>query len=216
MLNNIEAVIFDLDGTLIDSMWVWKNIDIEYMEKYKLEPPKTFNRDIEGRSFRETAEYFKETFNIPKTVEEIEDDWNKMAWDKYEHEVKLKKGTLNLLKYLKEKKIKMGIATSNSRELVELVLKSNGIDKFFDMICTSTEVQKGKPEPDIYLRVAKGLNKKSSECLVFEDVVNGIIAGKRANMKVCAVYDEASSEDTEEKKEKADFYVSDFTDIKFA
>lgn len=216
MLNNIEAVIFDLDGTLIDSMWVWKNIDIEYMEKYKLEPPKTFNRDIEGRSFRETAEYFKETFNMPKTVEEIEDDWNKMAWDKYEHEVKLKKGTLNLLKYLKEKKIKMGIATSNSRELVELVLKSNGIDKFFDMICTSTEVQKGKPEPDIYLRVAKGLNKKSSECLVFEDVVNGIIAGKRANMKVCAVYDEASSEDTEEKKEKADFYVSDFTDIKFA
>lgn len=213
MFNDIEAVIFDLDGTLIDSMWVWKQVDEEYLDRFNIEQPKDFNSLIEGKSFRETAEYFKKRFQLPLSVEEIEDDWNRMAWDKYEHDVPLKKGVMKFLQFLKEKKIKMGIATSNSRELVELVTKANGISDFFDYVCTATEVQKGKPEPDIYLRVAKGLNKNPRKCLVFEDVVNGIIAGKRANMKVCAVYDEASKDSTPQKIEYADYYVENFTDI---
>lgn len=213
MFNDIEAVIFDLDGTLIDSMWVWEKVDEEYFARFNIEQPKEFNSEIEGRSFRETAEYFKSRFKIPRSIEEIEDDWNRMAWDKYEHEVPLKKGVMKFLQFLKKNKIKMGIATSNSRELVELVTKANGISDFFDYICTATEVQKGKPEPDIYLKVAKGLNKNPKKCLVFEDVVNGIIAGKRANMKVCAVYDESSKESTTKKIKYADYYVENFTDI---
>lgn len=213
MFNDIEAVIFDLDGTLIDSMWVWEKVDEEYFARFNIEQPKEFNSEIEGRSFRETAEYFKSRFKIPRSIEEIEDDWNRMAWDKYEHEVPLKKGVMRFLEFLKKNKIKMGIATSNSRELVELVTKANGISDFFDYICTATEVQKGKPEPDIYLKVAKGLNKNPKKCLVFEDVVNGIIAGKRANMKVCAVYDESSKESTTKKIKYADYYVENFTDI---
>ena len=213
MFNDIEAVIFDLDGTLIDSMWVWEKVDEEYFARFNIEQPKEFNSEIEGRSFRETAEYFKSRFKIPRSIEEIEDDWNRMAWDKYEHEVPLKKGVMKFLQFLKKNKIKMGIATSNSRELVELVTKANGISDFFDYICTATEVQKGKPEPDIYLKVAKGLNKNPKKCLVFEDVVNGIIAGKRANMKVCAVYDESSKESTTKKIKYADYYVENFSDI---
>ena len=213
MFNDIEAVIFDLDGTLIDSMWVWEKVDEEYFARFNIEQPKEFNSEIEGRSFRETAEYFKSRFKIPRSIEEIEDDWNRMAWDKYEHEVPLKKGVMRFLEFLKKNKIIMGIATSNSRELVELVTKANGISDFFDYICTATEVQKGKPEPDIYLKVAKGLNKNPKKCLVFEDVVNGIIAGKRANMKVCAVYDESSKESTTKKIKYADYYVENFSDI---
>lgn len=213
MLKDIEAVIFDLDGTLIDSMWVWNKIDEEYLGKRNIEHPSNLNQELEGKSFRETAEYFKQRFKLTESVEQIEEDWNNMAWDKYEHEVKLKKGALTFLKYLKEKNIKMGIATSNSRELVELVTKANGINQFFDKIVTATEVQKGKPEPDVYLKVAKGLNLNPTKCLVFEDVVNGIIAGKRANMKVCAIYDDASKNTTEEKQNTADYYINDFEDI---
>ena len=213
MFNDIEAVIFDLDGTLIDSMWVWEKVDEEYFARFNIEQPKEFNSEIEGRSFRETAEYFKSRFKIPRSIEEIEDDWNRMAWDKYEHEVPLKKGVMRFLEFLKKNKIKMGIATSNSRELVELVTKANGISDFFDNVCTATEVQKGKPEPDIYLMVAKGINKNPKKCLVFEVVVNGIIAGKRANMKVCAVYDESSKESTTKKIKYADYYVENFSDI---
>ena len=158
MFKDIEAVIFDLDGTLIDSMWVWEKIDEEYLDRFNKEKPDDLSVMIEGRSFRETAELFKSKFQLPRSIEEIEEDWNNMAWDKYKSEVTLKKGAMKLLQTLKEKKIKMGIATSNSRELVELVTETNGISKFFDYVCTATEIQKGKPEPDIYLRVAKGLN----------------------------------------------------------
>ena len=213
MFKDIEAVIFDLDGTLIDSMWVWEKIDEEYLDRFNKEKPDDLSVMIEGRSFRETAELFKSKFQLPRSIEEIEEDWNNMAWDKYKSEVTLKKGAMKLLQTLKEKKIKMGIATSNSRKLVELVTKANGISDFFDYVCTATEVQRGKPEPDIYLRVAKGLNKDPKKCLVFEDVINGIIAGKRANMKVCAVYDEATKDSTNQKIEVADYYVENFTDI---
>ena len=215
MLEDIEAVIFDLDGTLIDSMWVWESIDIEYLGRHNIELPKELNREIEGMSFEETAAYFKKRFNLNYSIDEIAKEWNDMAWDKYENEVKLKKGVRKFLKYLKNKNIKTGIATSNSRKLAKVVLESNGIDKYIDTIVTSSEVNKGKPQPDVYLAVAEKLHEKPSKCLVFEDVLNGIIAGKRANMKVCAVYDKASCITEEEKKEAADYYVENMDEIVF-
>ena len=87
MLDEIQAVIFDLDGTLVDSMWMWKDIDIEYLRQYGIELPETLQQDIEGMSFTETATYFKETFQIPKSLEEIKQDWYDMAYEKYAHEV---------------------------------------------------------------------------------------------------------------------------------
>ncbi len=215
MLKDIEAVIFDLDGTLIDSMWVWKSIDMEYLGKRNIEVPKELNKELEGMSFEEVAAFFKERFEIEDSVEEIVAEWNKMAWDKYENEVKLKPGVRDFLKYLKNKNIKTGIATSNSRGLAKLVLKANNIDNYIDKIVTSTEVSKGKPEPDVYLRAAKELEQNPCKCLVFEDVLNGMIAGKRANMKVCAVYDEASHASYEEKSKVADYIIDDMTEIVF-
>ena len=102
-----KAVIFDLDGTLIDSMWVWKSIDIEYLGRRNIEVPKELNKRLEGMSFEEVAVFFKENFGLEDSVEEIVEEWNKMAWDKYEHEVKLKHGVRELLKYLKNKNIKI-------------------------------------------------------------------------------------------------------------
>ena len=213
MLKDIEAVIFDLDGTLIDSMWVWKSIDMEYLGKRNIEVPKELNKELEGMSFEEVAVFFKNNFGLTDSVEEIVKEWNQMAWDKYEHEVKLKPGVREFLKYLKNKNIKTGIATSNSRSLAKLVLKANNIDKYIDKIVTSTEVSKGKPEPDVYLMAAKELEQNPRKCLVFEDVLNGMIAGKRANMKVCAVYDEASHASYEEKSKVADYIIDDMTEI---
>lgn len=213
MLENIKAVIFDLDGTLVDSMGIWKQIDIEYLAKYNIALPDDLQSCIEGMSFTETANYFKERFQIPEEIHEIKATWNDMTYKKYKNEVPLKEGTRDFLNLLKSRGIKMGIATSNSRELVEVVIKSLQIDSFFDAVHTSCEVEKGKPSPDIYLLVSEKLGVAPEECLVFEDVPQGIMAGKNAGMKVCAVDDEYSRALKEEKRKLADYFIESFHEL---
>lgn len=213
MLKDIEAVIFDLDGTLVDSMWMWRSIDIEYLKRFGIEMPLELQSCIEGKSFSETALYFKERFQLPDSLEQIKSDWNEMAWEKYESEVPLKEGVAELLQHLKQEGIPAGIATSNSRELVELIVRKHGIEDFFGSIRTSCEVAKGKPSPDIYLLVAADLKVVPEHCLVFEDVLQGVMAGKNANMKVCAVYDEYSVKDQEEKIKLSDYYVHSMSEV---
>ena len=213
MLKDVKAVIFDLDGTLVDSMWMWRDIDIEYLGKYGIEFPEDLQSGIEGMSFSETAEYFKNRFQLSQSLEDIKEEWNQMAWDKYLNAVPFKQGAVELLEVLKERGIKAGIATSNSRELVTLVIQKHNAEDYFQSIRTSCEVEKGKPSPDIYHLVADDLGVTSEECLVFEDVIQGIMAGKNAGMKVCAVYDTYSAEDTDKKKELADYYIESFQEI---
>ena len=133
MLENKEAVIFDLDGTITDSMWVWADIDRTFFEQRKIPMPPTLNKEIEGMSFTETAEYFIRTFQLPETVEELKDIWNRIALDKYAHETPLKPGAGEILKYLKEHHIKTGIATSNSRLLLDVFLKERDLERLKQM-----------------------------------------------------------------------------------
>lgn len=213
MLNNIDAVIFDLDGTLVDSMWMWKEIDVEYLSKFGIEVPSDLQQAVEGMSFSETAQYFKDRFNLSDPVDVIKAEWNKMAWNKYGNEVPLKKGVIEFLEELRSRGIKTGIATSNSRELVNHVLKSLNITEYFDSVRTSCEAKKGKPAPDIYLLVADDLQVDPKNCLVFEDLALGVMAGKSAGMSVCAVFDPYSEDDKDRKRELADYYIDTYFDI---
>ena len=121
--DNIKAVIFDLDGTMVDSMWMWRAIDIEYLGRFRIPLPEGLQSEIEGMSFNDTAVYFKQRFGIQDSIEKMMEDWNQMAWDKYTYEVPLKPGITEFLKKCRAKDIKLGIATSNSRELAENILK---------------------------------------------------------------------------------------------
>lgn len=210
MFDGIEAVIFDLDGSLVDSMWMWRAIDIEYLGRYGIPLPEDLQSKIEGMSFHETALYFKEHFDIPDTIEEIKETWNRMAWDKYANEVPLKPGIRTFLDDCMTNGIRLGIATSNSRELVENIAAVHGLKQRFSCIMTGCDVKKGKPAPDIYLAVAEGLGVEPSKCLVFEDIVPGIRAGVSAGMRVCAVEDAYSADQREKKRELADYYIDDF------
>ncbi len=213
MLQDIEAILFDLDGSLVDSMWIWKDIDIAYLGKFGIPLPEGLQSQIEGMSFSETAAYFKSRFGIPDTIERIKADWNQMAWDKYTHEVPLKSGAMELITHCLKRGIKLGIATSNSRQLVENVMQAHGLLGCFDGIVTGCEVEKGKPSPDVYLETAKRCQAIPEKCLVFEDIIPGILAGKAAGMKVCAVHDQYSLPQEEEKKRLADYYITDYYDI---
>ena len=215
MLKNKKAVIFDLDGTLVDSMWMWKTIDIEYLGKFGIPLPQTLQKDIEGMSFSETAVYFKETFQIPDSLEKIKEDWNRMAYEKYTKEVTLKKGAKEFLEHCKYHGLGIGIATSNSRQLVDATLEALNIREYFDCVMTACEVEKGKPAPDIFLAVAKKIGVNPTECLVFEDVEMGILAGKNAGMAVCAIEDDFSMDQKEKKKQLADYYIYDYSEINY-
>jgi len=212
-LNDIDAVIFDLDGTLVDSMWIWREIDIEYLGRYGLELPETLQSEIEGMSFAETAVYFKNRFELPDSLEEIMRNWNEMAWEKYAKEVPLKPGAKEFLDLCKSRGIKLGIATSNSRELAQNVADVHGLHDYFDCIMTGSDVEKGKPAPDIYLAVASQMDVEPSKCLVFEDICHGITAGLAAGMSVCAVEDAYSAPQRNAKQKLAHYYINDYTEI---
>lgn len=210
MLENIQACLFDMDGTLLNSMHIWKDIDIEFLGRYGHELPPTLQREIEGMSFRETAVYIKEKFGLPEDVDAIMDTWNEMAFQKYSEEIFFKEGAFEFVKRLKEKGIRTAICTSNSRELVNAVGEHLGFMPYFDTIITSGEVGAGKPAPDIYLEAAKRVGVSPENCLVFEDIVTGLMAGKRAGMKTCAVEDLYSADQREAKKAMADYYLDSY------
>lgn len=210
MLKDIKAVIFDLDGSLVDSMWMWRDIDIEYLGRFGIPLPENLQHEIEGMSFSETAIYFKEHFPIPDSIEQMKEDWNSMAWNKYLHEVPLKEGVADFLKGCRDRGILLGIATSNSRELVENIADVHGFHNSFQCIMTGCDVAHGKPFPDIYLAVADKLGVKPQNCLVFEDIIPGIQAGKSAGMRVCAVDDDYSIAERAAKEALADYYIMDF------
>ena len=213
MLQNIEAVIFDLDGTLVDSMWMWSEIDVEFLRRYHCGVPDNLEEHIAGMSFTEAATYFKRRFEIPMSIEDIKKAWIDMARDKYINEAMLKPGAAKFIHYLKTHNVKMGIATSNSRELVQDVLVARDIEGAFTEVHTSCEVQHGKPAPDIYLLVAELLGVAPDKCLVFEDIPMGITAGKNAGMKTCAIWDKFSAHQEVEKRTLADYYITSFDEV---
>ena len=212
-LNHKKAVIFDLDGTLVDSMWMWRAIDVEYLARFGVECPENLQKEIEGMSFTETAAYFKIRFKLEASLDEIKEDWVQMALGKYQKEVPLKPGARAFLDYIEDHGMAAGIATSNGRAIVDAVLDSLDIRRYFQVVATACEVAAGKPAPDIYLNVAGRLQVDPQDCVVFEDVPAGIQAGKRAGMTVFAVEDAFSLDMKEEKKQLADYYIRDYFEL---
>ncbi len=215
MIEEIDAVIFDMDGTLIDSMWIWPSIDEVYLKKYNLVEPENFHEDIEGMSYTEVSRYFLKAFpTLTCTQQEIMDEWTGMARERYMTKAPFKEGVREFILEMRRQGKKIGIATSNGRTLTEDTLGALHAAELFDVIRTACEVGKGKPAPDVYLSVAKEMGVEPGRCLVFEDVPMGILAGKNAGMKVCAVDDEFSRYQEEKKRSLADYYIYSYEDIK--
>ena len=146
----LKGAIFDMDGTLIDSMEAWETVGERYLKTFDIIPDKDFRERISALSLNAVAPYLKERYGIERTYQEIKDGINKAMEDFYFNESELKNGVLEFLEKLKSKGVKMCLATATDRYLVEKVLKRNKIDGYFDRIFTCSEVNAGKTKPDIF------------------------------------------------------------------
>lgn len=212
-MNNKKAAIFDLDGTLIDSMYVWSKIDEDFLTDRGIEPTAEYSEKMRGMYFQNAAEYTKNTYGLDESVEEIVKIWLDMARYEYEHNVPLKKYAAEYLGLLREKGIRIGMATSSMPYLLEPVLKRNGIDQYFDEICYTHTVGKTKDNPDIYLYTAERLGVTPDRCVVYEDIPEGIGGANKAGMFTVAVFDSANIDKIDELRSSADLYIDSFDEI---
>lgn len=211
-MENIKGVIFDLDGTLIDSMNIWVDVDREFFKKRKMSLPADYTKTIAPMGIQKAAVYTKNEYNLPESTEEIINEWRMSARKKY-LDIELKDGAYEYLLYLRKKGIKLAVATASEEEMFVPLLKKYAILELFDNVTTLKEVSRGKGFPDIYELSAKKMNLKSEECLVFEDIYLGIKGAKDGNFKAICMKDAASLEDKEKIVEICDKYIESFFEM---
>jgi HAD superfamily hydrolase (TIGR01509 family) len=211
----MKAVIFDLDGTLIDSMGVWSTVDSEYLGKRGIEVPADLFKDVPlGNSFDEIARYFQEKFGLPDSIEEIVEEWTSMVEWHYEHDVLVKPGASELLRDLREAGVRIGIGSSSRHVLIEKVLGANGVRAYFEAIVVGGHPLRGKPFPDVFLKAAELLKVDPANCVVVEDVLAGVQAARKAGMKVLGLRDAYSADDWPQMEALADGMCSDYVELR--
>lgn len=207
---DFEAAIFDLDGTLLNSMNIWEQIDIAFLKKRNLPVPADYVTEICARSFEEAAQYTIDLFRLSENVGDIIDEWNDMAVYEYAHNIKLLPYALDYLLHLKANGIKLAVATGLPEQLFLPCLENNSILGLFDTLCSTDEVERGKEFPDVFELAARKLQVAPQRCIVFDDVLPAVKSAKQANMIVCGVYDKYSALHRAEIERLADYYILDF------
>ncbi len=209
---SIKGCIFDFDGTLFDSMSIWETAGTDYLTSLGYTAEKDLSKKLKAMSLAQSAEYLKEAYSLPMSVEEIMDGVNKTVEEFYFHRAMPKDNVVNILTYLKAKRIKMCIATATDRYQVEAALKRCDMLHYFDAIFTCTEVGHGKDEPHIFELACEYLGTDKSETAVFEDAYHAAKTAKDAGFCVVGVYDQYEKR-TAELKVFADVYVNSFYEI---
>lgn len=206
----LKGAIFDLDGTLIDSMFIWDTAGETYLNSIGIKPQEDIRNVLKPMSLLQAAVYIHDKYSLLLSVEEIMDGINHTVEDFYFHTVKPKKGVTELLEQLKKQGIKMCIATATDRYQVEAVLKRCGMEKFFSEIFTCTEIGHGKDEPDIFRKAIEHLGATKSEAIVFEDAYYALKTAKSDGFITVAVYDSYEPRQSE-LRAIADCCIEDFT-----
>lgn len=209
---NLKGAIFDLDGTLLDSMDIWRKIDVDFLAKRGLAVPEDYVAAITPMGFQEAAEYTVRRFELDENPADIIKEWNAMSVDAYSTSITLKPYVKDYLLFLKKQGVKMAVATASHELLYIPALKNNGIYPLFDAFTTVNEVQRGKGFPDIYWKAAGKIGLLPCDCAVFEDIYAGLKGAKDGGFFTVGVYDRYSDYERDKIREVSDLYIQDFSD----
>lgn len=209
----IEGAIFDVDGTLLDSMPIWEAAPILYLKKHGIEPQENLAEDVFTLSQAEWAHFIAEHYDLHQTDEEIQAGICEITNDFYLHEAPLKPGVKELLDALGSRGIPMISATNTPRDLIDQVLKRHGIRHHFIDILNCSDLGTNKREPYIYEKALSMLGTAREKTWIFEDVLHAAQTAKKAGFPLVAVADQASRRQRAEIQALADFFVEDLTGI---
>lgn len=207
---HFKAALFDMDGTLLDSMGVWAQVDDDFFSLRGIVTPDDYGPNLAGKSFLQSAIYTKERFGLPESPEEIVTEWNALCQAQYDQHVSLKPGAAKYLRLLKRCGVKIAAATALPEHLFMPALVRNGIVDLFDAFTSTEETGTHKRTGDVYALAAKKLGVAREDCIVFEDILEGIEGAHNVGMRTCAVHDWASHRSREQIDAAADFVTRDF------
>ena len=207
----IQAAIFDLDGTLLDSIPIWNVAGARYLKTLGAQAEPDLHKKIAHMSISEAAFYMKEHYQLTVSAEEIVTGVIGTVRDFYYYEAPLKRGVKEYLQKLSEQGIPMVIATTSDRSYLEAALTRTGVKHYFSRIFTCAEVGAGKTDPLIYQKAAEYLGTTPENTYVFEDAIHAIKTAKNAGFTVVGVYDAESEKHTAEIQALCDIYIQDFT-----
>lgn len=203
----IHGAVFDVDGTILDSMQIWEHAGEWYLEKQGKRPEEGLSDKLFHMSLEKAAEYIKEAYGIEAPAEEIVSEVLDITTAFYHEEVQLKEGIREILEEFRRQGIPMAIATAGDKELDEAAFSRLGILDYFKKIFTCTEVGAGKTQPDIFLQAAAYMGTAPEETVVFEDVLHAAQTAKKAGFYVAGVYDGTSRKDAGEMRRVCDIYL---------
>lgn len=207
----LKGAIFDFDGTIVDSMYIWENIAADYLKSLGIKPKENINQVLEKLSLKEAAEYYRTNYGVGLSKEQIIFGINEMIKEFYRTKVNLKKGVAEYLEYLSGKNVKMCIATLTDKEIVKETLHRLGIAEYFSKVFTCSKT--GKTKPDIYRTALSNLGTKKEETYVFEDAFYAAETAKKDGFYVVGVYDEYER-NREKMMSVCDMYISDFKEAR--
>lgn len=209
----MKVAAFDLDGTLIDSMGVWKILGPDYLRSIGIEPTKDLRKELKSLSLLEGCYYCKEKYGIEKSAEEMNADLEKILEDYYENKFQLKPYALETLESLREKGVRICLATATEDRLVEALLNRLKIDDYFEFIQTSNNSGVGKNDKKFFEILIDRLEEEPEHIWLFEDAVHSIESAKECGIKIVAINDGNSEKEENKKRQLADIYIDDFSQL---
>ena len=208
-----KHIIFDLDGTLLDSMPIWRRTGSTYLERHGLPIPSNLRSILKKQTLPQTAEYFRKELGAKQSVEEICGEVIAFVSDAYANHVPLKPFVREFLEKEQKKGTKMCVLTASEASYIHPALERLGILPFFEFIATCTETGANKDNPQSFHRIMERLGGEQANTTVFEDALYAIKGAKKAGLQVVAVYDQSAEPDLPAIKEAADCFIESYKEL---